>query len=100
MWSHLLLAALIVGAAYRLEKKMNEFDKVLEKVTGLETANDSIIALVKGLGDIIRSNVDNRAGLLSLADRLDADTAKVVTAVNEGTPVTPPAPTPTPAAST
>lgn len=68
---------------------MAKFDEVLAKVTALETANDSLIALAQGLAQEIRDNASDPVALQALADRLDTDTAKVVAAVTANTPVAP-----------
>jgi hypothetical protein len=61
-------------------------DTVIAKVTELETVNDSAIALLGQLAQLIRDNSTDQTALLALADRIDQDKTKMADAVVANTP--------------
>lgn len=65
-------------------------DTVIAKVTELETVNDSAIALLGQLAQEIRNNSTDQGALLELANRIDADKAKMADAIVANTPSEPP----------
>ena len=67
-------------------KMSPEVEKIVGEVAETRTAVSSILALVAGMATQIRDNVDDRAALLSLADDLDAEQARIAEAVTANTP--------------
>lgn len=63
-------------------KMSGELAKLTEEVAEIKGKSNSLIALVQGLGDIIRANVDNGPALLSLANDLDAQSGKIQTVID------------------
>lgn len=69
-----------------------EFDKLREEVAQTTSSVDSVLTLVSGLAQQIRDNVENKDGLLGLANDLDAQQGRIAAAIEANTPQ-PPAPT-------
>jgi hypothetical protein len=65
-----------------------ELDRLTASVAALKTKEQSLIALVKGLAQLIRDNVNNGPALTALADEIDADAGEMQAAVDENTPPT------------
>lgn len=65
-----------------------------EEVTQATTVMGSAKALIIGLAAEIRANAGNPAALRTLADRLDASSNDLASAVLENTPAPPEAPLP------
>lgn len=97
------LARLLIGQqaiARRLniietkETDMSEaVDRITASVATITSRDDSIIALVGNLAQEIRdANTSNDPAINALADSLDAESAKVLDAVNANTPAPAPAP--------
>lgn len=70
----------------RTDKLSAEIDRLTASVTALTTVDDSLVALVGNLAQLIRDNAADPAALNSLADKLDAESAKVAAAVTDNTP--------------
>jgi hypothetical protein len=64
------------------------FDALTQKVTELETAQQSAIQLLGDLSTIIRNTEPTTAAINALADRLDADKTELAAAVVANTPAT------------
>ena len=64
-------------------------DALTEKVTKLETVEESAIALLNELSALIRANATDPAALKALADRIDSDATKLADAVTANTPAPP-----------
>jgi ABC-type transporter Mla subunit MlaD len=73
----------------RLKAMSAELDRLTASVAALKTKEQSLIALVKGLAQLIRDNVNNGPALTALADEIDADAGEMQAAVDENTPPTP-----------
>jgi uncharacterized protein (UPF0264 family) len=67
-----------------------ELDALTASVAKIKSADDSIIALVKGLADQLRANANDPAAINALAAELDAESAAVADAVAANTPAAPP----------
>jgi len=63
-----------------------EMTNLVAKVNSLKTADASIIALLNGIAQQIRDNVDDKAAMLQLANDVDGETAAVTAAINANTP--------------
>lgn len=73
----------------RIDTMSAELDRLTASVAALKTKEQSLIALVKGLAQLIRDNVNNGPALTALADEIDADAGEMQAAVDENTPPTP-----------
>lgn len=80
------LVAAVTKLAGKVEKMSAELDRLTAAVAAEKTADDSLIALVKGLAQQIRDNATDPAALTALADSLDSDQAEIAAAVAENTP--------------
>lgn len=70
-----------------LEQTMNpELQRLTDSVAAIKTVDDSIVALVTGLGQQIRDHANDPVALNALADSLDAEAKKVSDAVAANTP--------------
>ena len=78
-------------------KMAGELDALKAQVIAIKGSTDSIVALVNGLSQFIKDNVDDPAALLDMAAQLDADNKEIADAVNANPLPTPPGP-PAPAA--
>ncbi len=63
-----------------------ELDRLKASVAALTTSEKSLVALVKGLAQLIRDNATDPAALNAIADEIDADNAEIAAAVTENTP--------------
>jgi len=82
------LTALIRATLSEVLTMAISFDSVLTKVTELETAQQSSIALLGELSTIIRNTQPTQEALNALADRLDSDKVELAAAVVANTPST------------
>jgi len=77
-------------AFVNLNQKVNTMSQVIDRltasVTNLTTVDDSLVALVTNLAQTIRDNATDPKALNDLADKLDAESAKVSEAVTANTP--------------
>lgn len=83
-----------------LEGFKMDFARITESVARLETVGDSAIALLEGLSAEVRRLADlvvtpeDAATIEALADKIDAETDKLVAAVVANTPAAPEPPAP------
>lgn len=84
----------MAGELHQLHKEMHimtaALDRLKTEVTESRSATDSVLALVAGLAQQIRDNINDEAALTALADDLDAQQTSIANAVTANTP-TPPA---------
>jgi hypothetical protein len=81
----------------RLKTMSEALDRLKASVESLTAVDTSAVALITGLAEEIRNNVDDSDALNALADKLDSDAATLSAAVTANTPAASPAPTPEPA---
>ncbi len=65
-----------------------ELDTLKASVEALTTTQDSAIALLGQLSQIIKDNIDDKPALLQLANDLDAQKAEMAAAIEANTPAT------------
>ena len=63
-----------------------EFQKVVDAVAALKSADQSLILLVQSLAQLIRDTAGDREAALALANEVDAEAATVAQAVTDNTP--------------
>lgn len=72
----------LLAQVVRMEvKEMADLTQITNKVTDIEGAADSAIALIQALAAEVRANATDPAALSALADRLDAQSAELGAAV-------------------
>lgn len=64
------------------------FDVLIQKVTNLETVNESAITLLGELAQLVRDLPADQSAINQLADRIDADRQRMADAVVANTPST------------
>ena len=74
-----------------VRKMREELDTLTREVSEISDVIDSAKALIAGLAELIRANINNKAELLALASRLDAKEQELAVAVAAGTPAEEPA---------
>lgn len=82
------LAALIRSTRNEVITMSVSFDTLTQKVTELETAQQSAVQLLGDLSTIIRNTQPTQEAINALADRLDADKVEIAAAVVANTPAT------------
>lgn len=76
-----------LGVVIKKEEQMaGELDNLTQKVQDSVTVEDSAIALLNQLSDLIRQSANDPAKLNALADQLDAEKQKVADAIVANTP--------------
>lgn len=93
----LFAIVVLAGLGFLIRKaiQMSEAtDRLIREVQESRAATESIVALVAGLAQEIRDNIDDEDALNELADSLDADQAKIAEAVAANTSAPPTEPEP------
>ncbi len=90
--NHDALVGLLHILITKVDKMTAELDRLTSSVAALKSKDDSLIALVQGLAQIIRDNASNPAALAALADSLDTESGKIQAAIDANTPAAPVAP--------
>lgn len=88
--THLL--ATVTNIEQEIKNMSAEMQKLVTAVTGLKAADEGIIKVLGNISQQIRDNVDDKAAMLSLADDVDGEKAKVSDAILANTPAAPSAP--------
>ncbi len=73
-------------------KMSAELDALTASVAKIKSADDSIIALVKGIAAQLTAQAEDPAAIRALAAELNAEADAVAAAVTENTPAAPPTP--------
>lgn len=71
----------------RIKSMSAEIDRLTASVTNLTTVDDSLVALVGNLAQLLRDSASDPAAITALADKLDAEAGKVSEAVTANTPL-------------
>lgn len=85
----LLALALSSIVLWRLHKMSEALTRLTSSVEALTTVDQSAVALITGLAEEIRNNVDDSDALNALADKLDSDASTLGAAVTANTPAAP-----------
>lgn len=80
------IAALSNQQAQETQTVMADLTALTAAVTNNTTVDESAIALLNQLGDLIRQNATDPAALAALADQLDSESANLAAAVTANTP--------------
>ena len=70
----------------------DEINRLIEKVSAIETEADSFIEVIHGVVELLRENATDPSEIRVLANRLEAQTAEIAAAKNQYTPPPPPLP--------
>jgi len=77
----MITIALLARVIQMEAKEMADLTAISDKVTAIEGAADSAVALIVALAAEVRANATDPAALSALADRLDAESVKLGAAV-------------------
>lgn len=73
----------------KLNEMSPEVQRITQEVAELKTVNQSAVALLQSLSQLIRDNIDDKAALTQLANDIDAETNTLADAVTANTPAAP-----------
>jgi DNA repair ATPase RecN len=73
----------------KLNEMTPELQRLTDEITEMKTVNQSAIALLQNLSQLIRDNANDPAALTALADELDSENKKLADAVTANTPAQP-----------
>jgi len=77
----IITIALLARIIQQEAQEMADLTQITDKVTAIEGAADSAVALIQALAAEVRANATDPAALSALADRLEAEAGKLGDAV-------------------